>query len=267
MTLRFIDTHCHLDFETFEKDRDEVIARALDVGIERIIIPAINLETSRKAIALAEKYPIFFAAVGIHPTDLPAPGKEEEVISELAKFAAHKKVVAIGEIGLDYHWMKAKKTYQQFWLNLQLSLAASLRLPVILHNRESTGDLLPILRQWINNEILSDLQNRAGTLHSFSGTLEDAKEAIDSGFFIGFTGPVTYKNSTETQRVASTIPLDRILIETDSPFLSPIPKRGKRNEPQNVRYIAEKIAELRSIPLEALAQATSLNAKNLFKFG
>ncbi len=253
----FVDTHCHLDFEAFDADRAEVIARAVAAGVTRLIIPAVDLANSAAALALATGYPGVYAAVGIHPNSTavcPA-----EWLSALRALAGQPGVVAIGEIGLDYYWQESPPAIQQAALAAQLALAAELNLPVIIHNREAGPDVIHAL-----TESPAARRERAGVLHSFSADRELARQALDLGFYLGFTGPLTYKNADDLRAVAAFAPLDRLLLETDAPFLPPQPRRGRRNEPAYVIYVAERLAALRGCSLEAIAAATTANALRLF---
>jgi TatD DNase family protein len=262
--LQFIDTHCHLNFEAFDEDRDAVVERAVAAGVARILIPAIDRESAESAIHLAEMYDVVRVAIGLHPNEAAADPAEMEAILALA---SHPSVVAIGEIGLDYHWNKAPVEAQAAALAHQLAYAHQRGLPVIIHNRDSTADLLETLAEWVHRSPLPAGQER-GVLHSFSGTLVDAKAAVALGFLIGITGPVTFRrNADEIRRIAQEIPLDRILIETDSPFLAPVPHRGRRNEPAYVTLVAQEIATLRGEPLEEIARVTTANAVRLFGAG
>ena len=268
------DTHCHLDFEKFDEDRDAVIRRATEAGVGRILVPALDLESSRSAIALAEQESRVYAAVGFHPTDLGT--FSEEAQDQLRRLSDHPKVVAIGEIGLDYYWVKegAKRMDQHDALEKQLSLAGSLNKPVVIHMREEEDawfgkasiDLMKILSGWCTTlkSTAHPLADKPGVLHSFNGSLEMAERAMDLNFFIGVTGPVTYKNAEEKRSIIKQIPLDRLLIETDAPFLTPVPQRGRRNEPAFVIYIADKIAEIHMTTRERVAEITSANARRLF---
>jgi TatD DNase family protein len=268
------DTHCHLDFNRFDEDREAVIQRAAESGVTRILIPALDHESSLSAIELAESHPHLYAAVGFHPTDLDK--FSEKTFEETRKLAGHAKVVAIGEIGIDYYWVKdrQKRAFQHEALRRQLACAASINKPVIIHMREEDDawfgqasiDLLGILSEW-HQELSADnhpLAEKPGVLHSYNGNLETAQKALALNFYIGVTGPVTYKNAEEKRNIIKQIPLTRLLIETDAPFLTPVPHRGKRNEPAFVAYIADKIAEIHRITREQVAEITAKNAAHLF---
>jgi TatD DNase family protein len=271
-----VDTHCHLNFESFNTDRPAVLERARQVGVRRILNPGIDLPTSRSALALAEATPEVYAAVGIHPND--ADAWEAGTLAELKRLAGHPKVVAIGEIGLDDYWEKTPRALQEQVLQAQLELAAELGLPVVIHTRNgraagdhrATQDALAILGEWqrglasAGNPQANALAQRPGVLHSFSDSLEFARAAVLANFYIGVTGPVTFKKADELRRVAGGAPLERLLIETDAPFLTPHPHRGERNEPAYVRFVAERIAELRDQPVEQFAQIITENAERLF---
>jgi len=273
--LNLTDTHCHLDFNKFDADRDEVLARAWKAGLTRILIPGITLPSSRAAVKLAESHPKLFAAVGVHPNDVDK--LHVDTLARLRELAKNPKVVAIGETGLDYYWDSAPHDHQQKVLQEQLALAAELRLPVILHSREKDDaphgacaeDLMKILEEWVNRLRVENnpLAERPGVLHSFCGTRETAQRAIQLGFYIGVTGPVTFKKARERQEVVAALPLELLLIETDAPFLAPHPHRGQRNEPAFVCKIADKIAQLHSRNLEEVAATTSASAAQLFSWG
>lgn len=272
------DTHCHLDFNKFDEDRDAVIQRALDAGVERILIPALELKSCQAVVRLANSHPNLFAAVGFHPTELDE--WDEESCENLRNFAhSAEKVIAIGEIGLDYYWEKEpeKQARQRQILKEQLRVAREAGLPVVIHMREADDawfgqasvDLLEILTEWQGGLAAEDhpLAKKPGVLHSYNGNLETAQTAIRHNFYIGVTGPVTYKNAEEKRQIIRQLPLERLLIETDAPFLTPVPHRGKRNEPAFVAHIADKIAEIHMTTREQVAQITSDNAKNLFGWG
>lgn len=272
------DTHCHLDFNKFDEDREAVIQRALDAGLTRLLIPALDHKSALAGLRLAEAHPNIFCAVGFHPTDLDKWGESSiENLRSLVKSA--DKVCAIGEIGLDYYWVKGpeERTQQRKALKQQLRLAQEVNKPVVIHMREENDawfgqasiDLLEILSEWHTRLIAesSPLVERPGVLHSFNGNLETARKAIHLGFYIGVTGPVTYKNAEEKRQIIRQLPLERLLIETDAPFLTPVPHRGKRNEPAFVAHIADKIAEIHSTTREWVGEITTANAARLFGWG
>jgi TatD DNase family protein len=270
------DTHCHLDLDKFDADREEVIHRAQENGLVRILIPGLTLSSSRAVVKLAQSHPILFAAVGVHPNEA-LTWEDNASLAELRELAASPKVVALGEMGLDYYWNDAPHEYQQEVLRAQLSLAGDLGIPVILHSREkddaisgSCGeDLFDILEEWLRglNSAGSALSRQPGVLHSFSGSLEKALRAVQLGFYIGVTGPITYKNAGQKREVIANLPLERLLIETDAPFLAPQPQRGERNEPAYIAYIADKIAQIQNRGAQEVALTTSANAARLFSWG
>lgn len=268
-----IDTHCHLDFRAFDADRAEALSRAQAAGVVRVLNPAIDLETSRAILLLVQEYPSLFAAVGVHPNS--ALTWNEDSFDELCELAANDTVKAIGEIGLDYYRDRAPKSLQQKIFRRQLELASRVNLPVIIHSRDSsptdpqaTQDLLGILEEWQGNlrAVGSPLADRPGVLHSYASSIELALQAVELGFFIGITGPVTFQNAKDLQKVVTGLPLERIVIETDAPFLTPHPYRGKRNEPAYVRLVADKIAELQGLDREVVAKHTTSNAERLFNW-
>lgn len=265
-SFELVDTHCHLNFDTFDTDRDLVVDRARKNGITKIIIPAIDIDTSKSAIKIAHIYPEVYVAVGIHPNQ----GNDwtKQSISELETLAHDQKVVAIGEIGLDYYRDHTPWEHQRFIFNEQLNLAAELGLPVIIHHRESSDDILRILQEWNKSLVKSKLElaSRPGVLHSFSGNEHLAREIISINFKIGITGPVTFKKAQNLHFVVGVIPLEDLLVETDSPFLTPHPFRGKRNEPANVRIMAEKIANLKNTSIDTVASVTTASAGKIFRW-
>ncbi len=254
---QLIDTHCHLDFDRFDEDRDLVVTRAQKAGVIRIVVPAIDLEGGEKVIALTERYDSVYAAVGIHPNS--SAGWRDSLLEDLRALAKHPKVVAIGEIGLDYYRDHSPRPVQRQAFSEQLNLATELGLPVIIHNRQAGSDILRLLSESPLSE-----QKKPGVLHSFSSSWEIASYALEIGFYIGFTGPITYKNADDLRQVASKIPIDRLLIETDAPFLAPQQQRGKRNEPAFVSLVADKLAEIRGIKTDTIASQTTANAIRLF---
>lgn len=251
-----IDSHAHLDDERFDKDRDDIIKSLYESYVELVINPGADLNSSIKAVALAEKYDNIYAAVGVHPHS--ASEMDQSTMDILRSFAAREKVVAIGEIGLDYYYDNSPRDVQRRWFREQLRLAKEVDLPVIIHSRDAAGDTMEILKEEQDGRL-------TGVLHCYSGSVEMAEEYIKLGFYISLAGPVTFKNAKVPKEVAKAVPLDKLLIETDSPYMTPEPYRGKRNEPKYVRYVAETLAELRGISLEELAEKTSENAKKLFK--
>lgn len=250
-----IDSHAHLDGKEFDQDRDEVIAFARKMGVDRIINIGFDLPSSRRSVNLAGQYPGVYAAVGFHPHDAKKAG--ENYLAELEKLASHPKVVAIGEIGLDYYYNHSEPEVQKRVFREQIRLAKRIGKPIVIHDRDAHADILHILKEEKAGE-------NGGVLHCFSGSYEMAKECMKMGFYISLAGPVTFKNAKKGLDVAVNVPLNRLLIETDSPYLTPEPYRGKRNEPGYVRYVAERIAALKGIPLEEVAEATTRNAEELF---
>ena len=232
-----------------------MIERAWAAGLNRIMNPGVDLETSRRAVALAESQPQIFAAVGFHPHDAAKMGADE--LGALRELAQRPKVKAIGEIGLDYYRDLSPRVIQAQAFRQQLELAAELDLPVIIHCRDAFEDVITILREWQAG--LSNKRAR-GVLHSFSGDRAQAEQVFEIGFRVGLTGPITFPKAEEMRAVAQSAPIDRILIETDAPYLTPAPNRGKRNEPAYVRRVAEKIAEVRGLPVETVAAQTTANA-------
>lgn len=251
----FIDTHAHLDFEDFDKDRDETIQRAEAAGVSYIIDPGCDLPTSEKALMIAEKNPMVFAAVGIHPNNTGISSKEE--FESIAKLANNPRVVAIGETGLDFYRDRSPKKIQVSFFQNQIELARRLTLPVIIHFRNVEQEGLELAG-------IERLIGVRGVFHCFGGSPEFAEEVVSMGFYIGFDGPLTYPKSDRVE-VAEAVPLDRILIETDSPFLSPQNHRGQRNEPAWLPEIARKLAEIKKVDIGEVMYVTSRNAATLFK--
>jgi TatD DNase family protein len=239
-------------------DVEAVVKRAVEAGVTRMIVPALDPESVKATLALAGRFEEIFAAVGVHPNS--AVGWRDEWIDDLRASAYREKVVAIGEIGLDYYWDKTPVDVQHRAFTLQLELAREVDLPVIVHNRAANADTVRLLAASPRASV-----DGAGVLHSFAGNWALAEQLLDLGFYIGFTGPLTYKKADDLRDVASRVPLDRLLIETDSPYQTPEPYRGKRNEPAYVRLVAERLAELRSLPLEEIAAITTANAERLFR--
>lgn len=256
MIFVLVDTHCHLDFEEFDSDRDAVVERALAAGVTRIVVPGIDLVTSRRALALAEQYPGVYAAVGVHPNS--ADKYSPQSLSDFRMLAAHPRVVGIGEIGIDFFWKKFDAQTQTHVFRRQIELANEVGKPIIVHDREAHEVVMAVLRE---------TRPQAGAvLHAFSGDITMAEEALAMGFYLGVDGPLTYKKSDDLRALFARLPLERILIETDAPYLTPQPQRGKRNEPAYVRYVAETLALTRAQTLETVAEVTTRNAARLFRW-
>jgi TatD DNase family protein len=249
------DTHTHLDSHKFDDDRENVIARAREAGVELIVNIGFNRETIPTTMALAEQYDFIYAAVGWHPVDSidMQPGDLEWI----ERLCAHKKVVAIGEIGLDYHWDTSPKDVQQQVFREQIRLARKVGKPIVIHNRDAHEDVVRILQEERAEEV-------GGVMHCFSGSPETAKQCLDMNFYISFGGPVTFQNAKVPKEVMKRVPIDRILIETDAPYLTPHPFRGKRNETAYVKFVAETAAELLGKSLEEIALITTENGKKCF---
>ena len=248
------DSHAHIDDERFDADREEVVARALAAGVSLIVNIGADMASSARSVALAEKYPGIYAAVGMHPHD--SQDMKENDYRQLEQWANHPKVVAIGEIGLDYHYDLSPRPVQKEVFLRQLDVARKTGKPFIIHEREAHADMLDIIRY--------AARGLNGVFHCFSGSVETAREYLKMGFYISVAGPVTFPKSVKTKEVAKAVPLDRLLVETDSPYLTPQPFRGKRNEPAYVRLVAEEIANLRDISLAELAETTTANVRRLF---
>lgn len=261
-----MDTHCHLNFDSFDADRAAVIERARANGVVRIIVPAVDLQTSREALELAAAHRgVIFAAAGVHPNSAAVPDTVIDAVRAFVYQAAEEQhIVAIGEIGLDYYRDRTPRDRQWRVFEQQLGWAAQLRLPVIIHNRDAHDDVITLLEQWAA-DLPADLRDRAGVLHSFSAPLEIAERAVAAGFYLGFTGPLTYKNADGLRHIAARVPLERLLVETDAPFLAPVPHRGQRNEPAYARLVAERLAGLRLMPYPDLARITTHNVERLFQ--
>ena len=251
----YFDTHAHLNADQYQEDLQEVIDRALAEGISRIVVVGFDRPTIKKAMELAEKFEFIYASVGWHPVD--AIDMKDEDLVWIEELAGHPKVVALGEMGLDYYWDKSPKDIQKQVFRRQIQLAKKVKLPIIIHNRDATADIVEILREEGANEV-------GGIMHCFSGSPEIAKECVEMNFYISLGGPVTFKNARKPKEVAAAIPLDKLLIETDCPYLAPHPYRGKRNEPSYVKLVAEEIAEIKQISIEEVASVTTENAKKLF---
>ena len=254
--MRLIDTHAHIDGEAFDADRAAVVDRALENGVEAIINMGDTLESSARSVQLTEEFPAVYAGVGIHPEEaFPMTGADDD---RLAAWAALPKVVAIGEIGLDYYWEKdsEKRELQKRIFIRQLDLARQLHLPVCIHDRDAHGDTLAILKK--------EGRGIRGVLHCYSGSWEMARELLKMDWYFGIDGPLTFKNAAKLPEIVQRLPQERILVETDCPYMAPVPMRGKRNEPAFVRYVAQRAAELRQEELAVFAAATTKNAEDLY---
>ena len=253
-----IDSHCHLDSSDFDIDRDEVIERAVDAGVERLVAIGTgegppDLEAG---IRMAERYPMFLATVGVHPHD--AAKATDDTLNRVTALLAHPKVIAVGEIGLDYHYDFSPREAQKQVFIEQMRIAANYGKPIVIHTREAWDDTLALIeQQWTPHKL-------PGIMHCFSGGSKEAARALDLGFYLSFGGILTFPKAKDLQKVASEAPLVRILLETDAPYLAPVPKRGKRNEPAFVGYTAQKLAQLRNMSIDELAAATSANFERLF---
>ena len=248
------DTHAHYDDDWFDEDRDALLSSMPERGVGLIVNPGITVETSRQAIAMAEKYPHMYAAVGIHPENchdfVPAH------IDELRELARHPKVVAIGEIGLDYYWdTNPPREFQQEVLRAQMALAQELQLPVIIHDRDAHADTLAIVREF---------PAVTGVFHCYSGSVEDARTLVKMGWMLSFNGAATFKNARKAPEVIAEVPLERLMIETDAPYLAPVPHRGKRNDSSLMHLVAEKLAQIKGLTAEEVEKATWDNGKRFF---
>ncbi|MCF7856813.1 TatD family hydrolase [Candidatus Gracilibacteria bacterium] len=252
--MHLVDTHCHLDFPELQKDFDEVLARAHSAGVKKFINPGVGIEESRKAVQLSSEHENIFAAVGIHPHE--ADSVDEKILAELEVLAQNSKVVAIGEIGLDFFKLRNSKEIQIAAFEKQLGLAQKLDLPLIVHAREADAEIF---------KILDKFPSLRGVLHCFGGDWSFAEKVLERGFFIGLTGIVTFPNAKNVREVAQKIPLEKLLIETDAPFLAPQKFRGQRCEPAFVVEVAEEVARLRGIEISEIAEKTTKNAEELFR--
>ena len=249
----YFDSHAHYDSRQFDSDRDGLLSALPLQGVECVIDPGCDGETSRKALEIAEKYDYVYAAVGWHPQEWESWTADS--IGEIRALAAHPKAVAIGEIGLDYYWDKEHKALQEEMLRAQLELAIELDKPVVIHERDAHADCMAVTLEY---------PSLRGVYHCFSGSAQMARQLLSAGWYLGFDGPITYKNARRNLEALAVCPMDRILIETDSPYLTPEPMRGRRNDSSMLRYVVQKIAEVKSLSPEAVAAATAENARSLF---
>lgn len=252
MMENIFDTHAHYDDEAFDEDRDELLRKIHSEGVKLIINCGCDEKSSRTALNFADKYDFMYAAVGIHPENIN-DGWEEE-LARIREMTSHEKVVAIGEIGLDYYWDDSKKELQKEIFKKQIELANELSLPVIIHDREAHGDTMEILQKY----------KPKGVLHCYSGSAEMAKEILKLGMYIGFGGALTFKNARKAVEVAEIVPLDRILLETDCPYMAPVPMRGKRNNSSYIGFVAEKMAEIKGLSARQILDTATENGKRLF---
>ncbi|OKL35763.1 TatD family hydrolase [Domibacillus mangrovi] len=250
------DTHVHLNADQYQEDIEEVVVRAQKAGVSRMVVVGFDRLTIDRAMGLIERYDWLYAAIGWHPVD--AIDMCDADLAWIEDLALHPKVVAIGETGLDYHWDKSPKDIQKNVFRRQIQLAKKVKLPIVIHNREATQDIVDILKEEGAEEV-------GGIMHCFSGSAETALECIKMNFYISLGGPVTFKNAKKPKEVAVAVPLDKLLIETDCPYLAPHPYRGKRNEPAYVKFVAEEIAALKECSYEEVAEATMKNAQTLFQ--
>jgi TatD DNase family protein len=256
-----VDSHCHLYASDFAADLDAVLGRAREAGVWRLVVPGTDIATSREALRMSERHPEIYCAVGVHPHE--ADAWDEASRAELAAMSRSSRVVAIGEIGLDYFRDYSARSAQRHAFRAQLELAGELGLPAIVHNREATADVLSDLLDW-SKRLPPDLEKRAGVLHAYSADVSSAKMAAEAGYYIGIAGPLTYPRADGLRKVVSELPTDRALIETDAPFLPPQPHRGERNEPAFVRLVAVQLAEICGMDLAEIGLTTTRNASILF---
>jgi len=253
--MNLFDSHCHLENGRFEEDLPEVMARMKDAGVNRCILAGSDMETSEQIVALTKEHAHVYGVVGIHPHD--AKTWTDDCAERLAQWVKEERIVGIGEIGLDYYYDHSPRDVQKEVFVKQLLLARELEMPAVFHVRDAHGDVLDLLRA-------NRSQLPAGVVHCYSGSVESAREYLDMGFYISFAGPITFKNANKLLDVAKYVPQDRILVESDSPYLAPVPMRGRRNEPTFVQYVAQTVAELRGISAEEMAQAAFENTCRLF---
>ena len=249
------DSHAHYDDERFDDDRDELLLSMKKQGVGMIVNVGASLESTRQSVKLAEQYDFMYASVGIHPSEIK--DLNDLVMEELRQLVMKEKVVAIGEIGLDYYYMEDGKEEQIYWFERQLELARELKMPVIIHSRDAAADTMKIMGKYAN-------QLTGGVIHCYSYSVEQAKEYVKMGFYIGVGGVLTFKNGRKLVETVQAIPLERIVLETDCPYLSPVPNRGKRNDSSNIKYVVQKLAELKGCTEEEVIVATSDNAHKLY---
>ena len=258
--MELFDSHSHYNDEKFNEDREQIIKETYEAGVTRFVCAGYNIDSSLFSLEISKKYEFIYSICGISPNDIPQSEqqlwKDIEEISQIVKNNNSKKLVAIGEIGLDYYWNKENKDLQKQAFIKQIELANELKLPIVIHSRDASVDTLDIIR---NNKV-----EKAGIFHCCQLNQELVRQALELGYYISFAGPITFKNSKNAPEIIKMVPMDRILIETDSPYLSPEPNRGKRNDCRNVKYIAQKIADVKGITIEEVAQKTYENAMRIF---
>lgn len=256
MATKIFDTHCHYDDEMFDKDRQELLLSLEGRGVGRIVNVGAGMETSRRALQLAEEYGFIYAALGVHPSETAELAEAD--MDWLCTHAAHEKVVAVGEIGLDYHWEEPEPAVQRRWFRRQIELAKEVKLPLIIHSRDAAAETRDII-------IKEKAYDCGGVIHCYSYSAEMAKEYADMGFYIGIGGVVTFKNAKKCVRTVEEIPLDKIVLETDCPYMAPEPNRGKRNDSSQLIYVAGKIAELKGVSAEEVIRVTAENAEKMYR--
>lgn len=249
------DTHAHYDDEAFENDREILLSGMREANVEYIVNVGASMASSERSVALAEKYPFIYAAVGVHPDE--AGELNEENFARLKAWTSHEKVKAVGEIGLDYYWDKEKHDLQKHWFLRQMELAAECKLPVIIHSREAAKDTLDLVTAAKHLEL-------SGIIHCYSYSVEQAREYLNLGYYIGIGGVLTFKNAKKLKEVAEYVPLSKIVLETDCPYLAPVPFRGKRNDSAKIRYVAEELAQIKGIPAEEVIRITNENGRKLY---
>lgn len=256
MATKIFDTHCHYDDEMFDKDRQEMLLSLEEKGVGRIVNVGAGMETSRRALQLAEEYGFIYAALGVHPSETAE--LTEADMDWLHTHAAYEKVVAVGEIGLDYHWEEPEPAVQRRWFRRQIELAKEVKLPIIIHSRDAAAETRDII-------IKEKAYDCGGVIHCYSYSAEMAKEYVDMGFYIGIGGVVTFKNAKKCVRTVEEIPLDKIVLETDCPYMAPEPNRGKRNDSSQLIHVAGKIAELKGVSAEEVIRVTAENAEKMYR--
>jgi TatD DNase family protein len=263
LDLQLVDTHCHLTMDDFQADLEQVLEAARQAGLTRVLVPGMDLNSSQLAVQLSETFEEVYAAVGIHPHN--AASYNEHTLEVLRSLSDNPKVIAIGEIGLDFYRNLSPREAQIECFRSQLSLAAEVDLPVVVHNRDAIDDILDILTVW-REDLSPSLAQQPGVLHAYSADEAHARQAIALGFYLGIAGPITFKKAEELRTLVYNLPIECLLIETDSPYLAPEPKRGRRNEPANVSLIINKVAAVRSIEPATVARITTGNAEILFNW-